>query len=308
MIDKIFLTKDVKTLPTKLTNFTEKTNYMTGEIYNETHHNNFSIRCFENRVTLLGSLTKYGNGNNYEDISYNECLEQIDKLSENIGTDLTDFRIMQLEIGNCFEMNESPHFYIDNCLIFSRRESGVYYSKGKATGKTFETYTNKFVLYDKVKDAKAHKEFIKDDYKTKNLLRVEEKFNKKMKKTLNFIPTIKDLKNPSVKTKLLKDYLKKFNSIGRKMDIEIPENIRTLGDLRKALLLINTDRTEALLKVVKLSISKGLLKSSEASKIRSFLTKDRKVISNYFELQDTLNEELTEKITNKIDKELSETI
>lgn len=306
MIDKIFLTKDVTSQQTKLTNFIEKTNKRTGEIYYETHFNNMNVRCNNDKISILGSLNKSIKGNNYENVSYNECLEQLDVLSDGIGVNLNEFRIMQLEIGTNYKICQNPKFYIDNLIDLSRHNTGVYYSKGVATGKTFETRSNKFIVYDKIKELKAQKEIIKNDFKDINLIRIENKYNKQMKKTFKFIPYAKDLKTESFKEKLLKDYLNKFQNIGKKMNIEIPKNIRTKGDFRKALLLVNTERTEELIKGIELMVSNGEINSTEASKIRNFLTKDRKKLSNYFELQDTLNDELNEKVTKRIENELNE--
>ncbi len=304
MIDKLFLTKNERTI-TKIGNSFEKTNYKTGETYNEIYHKNFTIRTFEERTTILGSINKFGVGNNYENLSYNESLELINNLGSEIGIDLSSFNISQLEIGSCFVMEQEPCFYIDNLLYLSRYKSGIYYSKQIPTGKVFETFKNKYIAYDKVKELRANKEQLKNEYRGKHLLRIEDKYNKQTKKSFNFVPKVSDLQDNEFKAKLLNNYKKKFNKLTKRLNLEIPQNYKTFGDYKKALLLVNTKETEALLNEVNRKLSNNEIAPTEASKIRKF-HKERQELAREFNLNDKLNAELQDKLNDRIETELKQ--
>lgn len=303
MIDKVFLIKNENSI-TKLGNSFEKTNYKTGEIYNESYHKNFTIREYQEKTTILGSVNKFGAGNNYENISYNDSIELIYSFGSEIGIDLSDFGVYQLEIGSCFVMEQEPCFYIENLLQLSRYKSGVYYSRQKATGKVFETEKNKYIAYDKVKEVRAYKEQLKNEYKGLNLLRIEDKYIKQIKKSLNFIPKVSDLQNADLKAKLLTNYKNKFENILKVHNLEIPTNIKTFGDLKKALLLVNTERTQALLNAINIMQSNNQIAPTEASKMKKFL-KEREKSASEFNLTDKLNKELKEKLNERIYRELA---
>lgn len=306
MIDKVFLTNNEKTI-TKIGNSFEKTNYKTGEVFNQSYHKNFTIREYQDKTTILGSVNKFGVGNNYENISYNDSIELINLLGSEIGIDLSSYNIYQLEIGSCFVMEQEPCFYINNLLHLSRYESGVYYSRQKPTGKVFETYKNQFIIYDKVKELRANREQLKNDFKALNLLRIEDKYRKQIKKSLNFVPKVSDLQDNELKTRLLTNYKNKFENIIKVLNLELPTDYKTLGDYKKALLLVNTERTEALLNEVDRKQSNNEISPTEASKIRKF-HKERQKLASEFNLTDKMNEELKDKLNDKIERELKEAI
>ncbi len=308
MIDKVFLTKNENEKSiTKIGNSFKKTNYKTGEVYNEVYHKNFTIREYQDKTTILGSINKFGVGNNYENITYNKSIELINLLGSEIGIDLSNFNIYQLEIGSCFVMEQEPCFYIDNLIYLSRYKSGVYYSKQKPTGKVFETQMNKYIAYDKVKEIRAKGEQLKNDFQGLNLLRIEDKYFKQIKKSLKFVPKVSDLQNNELKIKLITNYKNKFENIIKVLDLEIPTNYKTFGDYKKALLLINTKDTEALLNDFNRKQSNNEIVPSEASKIRKFL-KERQKLASGFNLTDKMNLELKDKLNDRINFELQDTI
>lgn len=304
MIDNIFLSKKDNSI-TNLRNSYEKMNYKTGEVYQESYYKNFRIRKYTEEITILGSVTKFALGNNYENTSYKNCIEVLNSLESETGFNLNDFVVRKLEIGSCFSMEQAPHFYIDNMIELPRYKSGVYYSNKKPTGKVFEIFKNQFIAYDKSKEVGAKN--LKQNYIGQNLLRIEDKYLRQIKKSFGFVPTGNDLKDNYIKNMLLNRYLEKFNNITKEANLEIPDNCKTLGKLKKGLLLVNTKESEQLINSTILKMSKGEISPTEASKMRKFF-RERELLAKEFNLADELNEELKSKIIERIDFELNDKI
>lgn len=305
MIDKVLLIKKDNYTPTNLKNFKEQINYKTGEVYKQMYHKGFNIRESYNKISILGSVNKYGAGNNYENISYNDSIDLLYSFGSEIGIDIGEYIIRQLELGSCFDMEQAPHYYINNLINLSRYTSGVYYANQRPTGKVFETYKNKLIIYDKLKE--VGKKNIKPEYLDKNILRIEDKYTRQANKSFGFVPKVFNLKDNNFKLTLLNNISTKYKSITKRLNMEIPKNFKTLGEFKKAILLINTNEIEQILNEVNLKLDKGEISPTEASKIRKFINQ-REELASEFNLSDELNNELQTKFDDRIKKEISQKI
>ncbi len=310
MIDYIFL-NSVNKHNTNLENYIQNTK--DNKSYFK-KFNNINVYIDENIINISGSIQKYGIGNNYEDCSYNDCLEYLNCLDAEIDIDISNFNVYQYEIGANFKTEVAPPLYINSLITPTLFKESPYKNKKGLTGKVFGIGANhknkndylQIVMYDKTSEVKFNKELLKPEYVDVNLLRCEVKrphliqTKLKLKESLK----VKDLFENKTKKLILSDAKKNLDRIQIDDYYKIPE-FKNYSDIRKIMFLMNTPKLNKWLASLEIYFKEYNVSPNEKSRIRKLFRERGKG----FEIENnSLGAELREKINDKFSKELSETI
>lgn len=310
MIDYVFL-NSVNKQNTKLENYIQNTK--DNKSYFK-KFNNINVYINENCINVSGSIQKYGKSNNYEDCSYNDCLEYLECLDAETGIDLSNFNVYQYEIGANFKTEVAPPLYINSLIKPTAYKESPYLNKKGITGKIFGIGGNnkdvedylQISIYDKMSEVKYRKGLIKPEYVDVNLLRCEVKrphliqTKLKLKESLK----VKDLFENKTKKLILGDAKKNLDKIQIDDYYKIPE-FKNYSEIRKIMFLMNTPKLNKWLQSLEIYFKEYNVSPNEKSRIRRLFRERGKG----FEIEDnSLGAELREKINDKFSKELSETI
>ena len=129
---------------------------------------------------LEGSAATYLHGNNIKTLKYDEIQNFIDKLSEDVGFDISSFTITRIDITDNLELKYPPGTYkrfFGHCKYLSKTEfenNGLMYSNG----------IRKIVFYDKILEQTKKRVSVSDDMVGRNLLRIEYSIFEKCKEKL----------------------------------------------------------------------------------------------------------------------------
>ena len=311
MIDYIFL-NTLLSQDAKLQKDNENPNKNIS--YFDTKHYNMTIRMYEDKVNIFGSIQKYGIGNNYEDCSYNDCLEYLECLGAETNINLSDFNVFTYEIGANLKTEVAPPHYINNAIKPTIFNEKPYSNKKGLTGKVFglgaTAKHNKDYLqismYDKISEVKFNKELLKPEYVNANLLRCEVKrlSNVKTKLKLKDRLQVKDLYKNDVKKLILGDAKKNLDKI-QIVDFHKIPKFKTAKEFDNICFYLETpDLTKWLSNIETLFIEYDV-----SQNVRSKIRKKLRERGKGFEIENnSLGAELREKINDKFSKELSETI
>ncbi len=142
------------------------TNYITG--YIEADGKPLSITANADILTIRNSLTKFCCGNNFEQLRRKDiefCMQQISDL---LHVDVRPAQVTRLDIAANILTKRPPAAYFSRCGYCAR------YNRGILAGSLYYTQKQKaIVLYDKIQEAKRHKEEIPQLYTGQNVLRIE---------------------------------------------------------------------------------------------------------------------------------------
>lgn len=311
MIDKLFLyNSNIEN--TNLLNYELISN--SNKEYLQAKHKNLIIRQNENSITISGSLTKSKKGDNIQNCTYNECLEEIDNIAAETGLNIMDFDVFTYELGANFNMRLAPSFYIDAMLkptIYSQRPystkkglTGVVFGLGGTTKKNKEYL--QMVCYDKIAESKFNNINLSPEQMNSNLLRCEFKRLSNIKTKLNLKERlkVKDFFSQRTKNLLINDYSRQFDKIEVLDAFEFPE-FKTYKEFKELIFCINTNDTKKLLDAIESYFNKYGVTPNERTKIRKAI-KER---GKGFEVKNgSIAEELKSKINERINKELTEKI
>lgn len=131
-------------------------------------------------VHLEGSPATYLHGNNIKTLKYNEIQDFIDKLSEDLGFDISQFTITSIEITDNLELKNPPKTYkkiLGHCNYLSKtnfENNGLSYSNG----------TRKLTFYDKILEQTKTSKKVADDMIGRYLLRIEYRISQKCREKL----------------------------------------------------------------------------------------------------------------------------
>jgi hypothetical protein len=130
----------------------------------------FTISINDYGYSIEGSLSKYYFGNNLQMLSAGDTETAIEMLNDELDIDLLEGEIGRLDFGFNVELQYPVSNYI-KCF----REMKYLKKRGVWNEDTlnFKNNSRECVIYDKIKEMKAHGDHIPSGYSNKNILRFE---------------------------------------------------------------------------------------------------------------------------------------
>jgi|GEM_PF-4058191 len=191
-----------------------------------------NINLIDRSININGSIAKYYKGNNTEVLSIEETKKAIEQLEQSLNIDLKEANVYTLEIGIILEMEQPCMIYLNMLGDKSRFEKttiGNYTVRYSLKGNK-----RAFTFYDKEQEqGKA----LPEQYRGKNLLRIELQFNNKLnsqlKKIIGKKLLLSDLWNKEIYEKLKELLIKEYNSIIKVNTDLLTGNIKSKADLNK---------------------------------------------------------------------------
>lgn len=151
----------------------------TGECRTFGYLNNLRVSVYPSGLYIVGSLAKYYNGGNVYTLNRKDTERAVEKLSSELGVDISSAKITSLEFGDAFVMQYPVREYLKRLSAMPRmarnqQESTLYFqTKGIEDPK-------KFVFYDKETELRKKKEPLPDGFKGLNILRYEMRFKNRL--------------------------------------------------------------------------------------------------------------------------------
>ena len=205
-------------------------------------------------VLIQGSLPKYYYGSNLVSLPRTELSNAIDKLSTDLGLPLREAIITRIDIGMNVEVDNPPRSYFSYFGILKKFERNI-----RRNSLYYEQKWCQLCFYDKVKEAKAHKDpLLTSEMLDKNILRYEIRYKHSwLKHYFKRNIKAKELfaKDPIVYLDLIAEWYLKYDDI-IKIDIMKPKFEMTLmGLLRWE--LKDRSRKQDILKIIDSFSEKG---------------------------------------------------
>jgi len=208
--------------------FTPELDNITTNYFGDTtgNYRNFKIIHRPDHIFCSGSIGKFLNGENVTTISRKGLIKALNMLEDQTGWDLKETEIKSLEIGATIPVKRPVALYLEQFNRATRNKKIDYW------GATLETVINKtekrsFQGYDKGIEARKN---IPDIFKGDNLLRLELKYKKNIKKYLGQL-SLWDLAEKEVYSKLVNNWKETYFSIPKKNDsvLDISNGINPKG-------------------------------------------------------------------------------
>ena len=218
-------------------------------------------------VLIQGSLPKYYYGSNLVSLPRTELSNAIDKLSTDLGLPLREAIITRIDIGMNVEVDNPPRSYFSYFGILKKFERNI-----RRNSLYYEQKWCQLCFYDKVKEAKAHKDpLLTSEMLDKNILRYEIRYKHSwLKHYFKRNIKAKELfaKDPIVYLDLIAEWYLKYDDI-IKIDIMKPKFEMTLmGLLRWE--LKDRSRKQDILKIIDSFSEKG---DRKAARLKRVVTK-----------------------------------
>ncbi len=198
------------------------------EVGDANYISNLCIKRHTNSISITGSFTKFMYGDNLHTIGIAETEAIVETLSEISGCDISNARVVQLEFGTNFYLQEPISNYlklldasptairVEGAKNDKRLETLYYYSKGKNT-----RFKHRF--YDKGAEMGING----------NILRYELNYTKRIATELKIVGgiTLSTLHNINFYSYMLKRYCEFYCAITKKRDMKIaPNSIKKVSD------------------------------------------------------------------------------
>lgn len=138
------------------------------------------IRITDNRINIVGSLSKYALGDNLKTISRNNAMESIESLSEAFKIDLGVMKLTRIDVANNFIMKYPTEIYYNKLGVLKYFDR-VPFDNGLA----YRNYKQELLLYGKLIEMKSKGLPIPEIWKDLNVLRIEYRLKTRIEQTLN---------------------------------------------------------------------------------------------------------------------------
>ncbi len=210
----------------------------TGEVryIAKTSNNKMSIKVNGNKLSFHGSLSQYYN-EDYTSLLWNEVPLAIRKLEIDLGIDLSNFQITQIDLEGTFKVSDNPASYYEFLGV-----TGYFKRFILGTTLYYTTKNRKIMIYDKSKKIKEDSLYKKSI--ARNLLRIETRFSKpffirRLKRVIESEFLISDLYKPNVQKSLLNLWLEGYDKINKIKNLKTiqMDGIHGLKDLKKKLMV-----------------------------------------------------------------------
>lgn len=152
---------------------------VSGEQCVQGNLDNLIIKANQYSLFVGGSLCKYYLGDNFQILDRKDTRRAIEKLSDTLHLPMNKAIITRVDVAANFIMRYPPSVYfgyLGDCGATTRllQPNSVYYCQSNKT----------LAIYDKISEAKKHREPIPELYEGKNVLRYEYRAIKRLPKAL----------------------------------------------------------------------------------------------------------------------------
>jgi hypothetical protein len=168
-----------------------------------------NIKVNERRFVLQveGSLPKFYQGHNFTPLSRTELIECIGMLSDMLHLPIERMGISRLDISDTVEVSLKPKYYLD-CLVrhpYLEREP-----RGK-NGVYFQNKSRHITFYGKVEEYSFKKKLIPEEFRDKNLLRIENSHKRDVTDWFPFLNNITGLYEPKNYIETIEHWVREFD-------------------------------------------------------------------------------------------------
>ncbi len=195
----------------------------TGELYARGKLDGLDIRETSRGIKIKGSIAKYFFGNNFETLTRDKTKETVQKICDSLHLDVREANLSRIDFATNFIVSEPPQnyysFFSDSTRFNKSQQGSTLYFSNKSRA---------IVLYDKGKEAKAHRMHIPDEFNGKNVLRYEYRMKRIKKKQI----TVKDLYSKETFNWLVDKWERKYFSIRRIPRLRIKEEAKEMINLK----------------------------------------------------------------------------
>ncbi len=194
-----------------LTDYAQFANRDTGELNSKARLRNLKVRTYGNMLIIDGSLSKYHYGNNLACLTRGETQKALECIGNELQTDIEKAKVFRLDIALNLILDEAPCNYMPyfgslaRYKRFSIDKDNLYYA-------TKERY---FCFYDKLKECKQKKEPIPSIFVGRNVLRIENRYLKRLYKLTGSTVFAKDLYEEDFYVNCINEFRSKFQEIKR---------------------------------------------------------------------------------------------
>lgn len=168
---------------------------VTGKYYNMETRINPTRNEIEGSIHKLRNVVKKSQNQNYDDFTFDDLIEMIKKIENDLGLDLNNTIIENLEIGLNIHTSKSPEEILNNNLIvwdcMTPSKNNTYKGKGKYL--VFERSHDEFKIYDKGKQYERPENILRIECKIKTSELLQKKGNFKTLSNISNIPNLNRL-------------------------------------------------------------------------------------------------------------------
>lgn len=224
---------DTSTVVSRLSNAKQTVDMDSGECRTFGYLQNLRVSVYESGLYIVGSLAKYYNGGNVYTLSRKDTERAVERLSDELGFDISIAKVTYVEFGDAFVMQYPVQEYLKRLsamprLARNQQESTLYFqTKGIEDPK-------KFVFYDKETELRKKKEPLPDGFRGLYLLRYEMRFKNRLPQQLGWPEvTASTLYNREFYRKMLNLYQQSYFSITKRKTLR-PSALRDIRNPKEA--------------------------------------------------------------------------
>lgn len=205
----------------------------TGECRTFGYLNNLRVSVYPSGLYIVGSLAKYYNGGNVYTLNRKDTERAVEKLSSELGVDISSAKVSYIEFGDAFVMQYPVQEYLKRLSSMPRmarnqQEYSLYFQcRGMEQPKSA-------VFYDKRLELLKKKEPLPDGFKSLNLLRYEIRFKNRLPQQIGWPEvTASTLSNREFYRKMLNHYQQIYFSISKRKTLK-PSALRDIRNPKDA--------------------------------------------------------------------------
>lgn len=168
---------------------TYHTNTKTGETSYTGKLKNLKIKQVKNGIIISGSVPKFYYGDNLMQLTRQDAIAAIDKISDELGINISDGKLFRLDIGVNLKMDKKLNHYLNQLGNKRYFKKTTFYDNQTIS---YQNQQRELMFYDKLAEMKKKKAEIPDAFKEDNILRIEYRIKKRLKNHLPIL-TIKGI-------------------------------------------------------------------------------------------------------------------
>lgn len=217
MIDTLRFSKQIRAIelqgiPDILESCYEKTSRKTGETNYSGKLRNLTLFTNGDWLNINGSLSKFINGNNLQNLKLGDIRRGFEELSDLLQIDLSGFMVRRFDVGLTFEMDFHPAIYLQMVRHYPRTKQHSFNRGEESVQFCNDSITVQ--LYDKMAEMSNNGEEIPAGF-GKNQLRYEWQQKRYTERVLKRPLTVTDFQDSNVWDQLLRIYKSRYTKIGK---------------------------------------------------------------------------------------------
>ena len=191
----------------------------------------FTVSISDDKVRIgKASLTKYFLGNSFADMSRSSIEQAFAKMSDEIHLPISKGIVKEFHFAKNIMLNNEVGLYLPRLGNYGR-----YRRLEQPNGINYTITERVFSIYDKVKEAKFHRDIIPQLYQNSDVMRLEARYKKDIPTYFNRASiTVADLYNESFYMEVVNDWYKHYSRIEKLKKIKIDmQNVKGKKELKE---------------------------------------------------------------------------